>query len=92
MPASRIERKLFASPAGRVPACKEGVMLNVPVRTRVLKNGSNGWYWEVVAEDREVLERGVTNSLDAARAQADLARQLAARELKAASIPPWLKS
>jgi hypothetical protein len=63
-------------------------MLNVPVRTRVLKNGSNGWYWEVVAEDREVLERGVTNS----RAQADLARQLAARELKAASIPPWLKS
>jgi len=35
------------------------------VRTRVLKNGNNGWYWEVITASREVLECGVNGSFDA---------------------------
>jgi hypothetical protein len=52
------------------------------VRTRVLKNGNNGWYWEVITDRREVLERGVNSRLDAAAAQADRAAQLAAKQLQ----------
>jgi chaperone required for assembly of F1-ATPase len=48
--------------------------------TRVLKNGSNGWYWEVVANDREVLERGVALRLDGARARADNAKRIVANQ------------
>ena len=56
-------------------------MLSQLIRTRVLKNGTNGWYWEVITKDRQVLDRGVTNSIDAARTQADQARYIAAQEL-----------
>jgi hypothetical protein len=33
------------------------------VLARLLKNGSNAWYWEVVTDEREVLDRGVTGTL-----------------------------
>jgi len=52
------------------------------VRTRVLKNGKNGWYWEVITLNREVLERGVDSSFDAAAAQAERAAQTAAKQLQ----------
>jgi hypothetical protein len=59
------------------------------VRTRLLKNGSNGWYWEVVTPDREVLQRGVTVSLEAARAQADQAKQAAVKRLELETQRFW---
>jgi len=52
------------------------------VGTRVLKNGNNGWYWEVITDSREVLERGVNSSLDAAAAEAERAAQIAAKQLQ----------
>jgi hypothetical protein len=58
-------------------------MSGVSVRTRVVKNGTNGWYWEVLAGAREVLDRGVALSLEGARARADQVKMLAARELEA---------
>jgi hypothetical protein len=57
------------------------------VQVRLLKNGKNGWYWEVVY-DREVLERGVALSLEAARAEADKARQDASYKIRHAMEPP----
>jgi hypothetical protein len=51
------------------------------VQARVLRNGNNGWYWELV-NGREVLQRGVALSLEAARAQADNARHAALIELR----------
>ena len=59
------------------------------VGTRLLKNGSNGWYWEVLTTDREVLERGVTLTLEAARAQADQAKQAAAKRLELRNQQFW---
>jgi chaperone required for assembly of F1-ATPase len=55
-------------------------MTAASVRTRVFKNGNNGWYWEVVANDREVLERGVALKLDGARARADNAKRIVANQ------------
>jgi hypothetical protein len=60
-----------------------------PVRTRLRRNGGNGWYWEVVTTDGEVLQRGVTFSLEAARAQADRATQAAAKRLELESQRFW---
>jgi len=59
------------------------------VQTRLLKNGNNGWYWEVVTTERRVLERGVTVSLDAARAQANQAKHAAAQRLQLESQQFW---
>jgi hypothetical protein len=44
-----------------------------------MKNGTSGWYWEVLTPDRAVFGRGVTKSLEAARAEAEQLRHAAAK-------------
>ena len=50
-----------------------------PCEYRIMENGS-GWYWEVVASNREVLARGVAETQAEARTQAQAA-QLASQRL-----------
>ena len=57
------------------------------VQARVLRNGNNGWYWEVV-NGRAVMQRGVALSLEAARAQADNARHATLIELRPGRVRP----
>ena len=45
---------------------------------RILRNEpGNGWYWEVITKDREVMARGVAATHEHARAQAADAAQKA---------------
>jgi hypothetical protein len=59
------------------------------IRTRILRNGANGWYWEV-PNGRQVLQRDVALSLEGARAQADNAKHAATIELRLTAIPSLL--
>jgi len=43
-----------------------------PFQHRIMQNGS-GWYWEVVTAEREVIARGVADSYDQAREDAQKA-------------------
>ena len=40
-----------------------------PLQRRIMPNGS-GWYWEVVTAEREVIARGLADSYDQAREDA----------------------
>jgi hypothetical protein len=43
-----------------------------PFQHRIMQNGS-GWYWEVVTTEREVIARGIADSYDQAREDAQKA-------------------
>lgn len=43
-----------------------------PHQARIMQNGS-GWYWEVVTQDRAVIERGTADTHAQARADAEKA-------------------
>jgi hypothetical protein len=39
------------------------------LHSRIMENGTAGWYWEIVTKTNEVLARGLANTHAAARAE-----------------------
>src|SRR6185503_18103279 len=46
----------------------------IDVEYRIMPSGDGHWYWEIVADENEVLKRGVSDTADAAAEDAKAAR------------------
>jgi len=46
----------------------------IDVEYRIMPSGDGHWYWEIVADENEVLKRGVSDTTDAAAEDAKAAR------------------
>src|SRR5690242_18687746 len=49
-------------------------MSGIDVEYRIMPSGDGHWYWEIVADENEVLTRGVSDTTDAAAEDAKAAR------------------
>ena len=46
----------------------------IDMEYRIMPSGDGHWYWEIVADENEVLKRGVSDTADAAAGDAKAAR------------------